>query len=57
MLGVGHADGGHAVVIGIPSAPGKVPKYESKERFSCITMMTCWILWIPAIWLAEMATG
>src|SRR3954468_23682384 len=30
--------------IGIPSAPGKVPKYWSKERFSCITMTMCWSL-------------
>jgi hypothetical protein len=26
-----------------PSAPGKVPKYWSNERFSCITMMMCLI--------------
>src|SRR5581483_11693859 len=32
--------------IGIPSAPGYVPKYESKERFSCMMMITCLILWI-----------
>src|SRR3954470_9328729 len=30
--------------IGIPSASGKVPKYWSKERFSCITMTMCWSL-------------
>src|SRR5947207_9022346 len=29
--------------IGIPSAPGNVPKNESNERFSCMTMMTCLI--------------
>jgi hypothetical protein len=33
---------------GMPSAPGKVPKYESKDRFSCWITITCWILWIPA---------
>src|SRR5947208_11606776 len=27
--------------VGIPSAPGNVPKYWSNERFSCITMMMC----------------
>src|SRR5438552_13321744 len=34
--------------MGIPSAPGNVPKYESKDRFSCIMTTTCWILWMPA---------
>jgi hypothetical protein len=34
--------------IGIPSAPGNVPKYESNERFSCTIKMTWRILWIPA---------
>src|SRR5579871_3264686 len=29
---------------GIPSAPGKVPKYVSNERFSCMITTTCWIL-------------
>src|SRR5512136_736079 len=30
--------------IGMPSAPGYVPKYESKERFSCMMITMCWIL-------------
>jgi hypothetical protein len=33
--------------IGIPSAPGYVPKYESNDRFSCMTTTTCLILWMP----------
>src|SRR5450759_705720 len=33
--------------VGSPSAPGKVPKYWSKLRFSCMITTTCWILWIP----------
>ena len=33
--------------IGIPSAPGYVPKNESNDRFSCMMITTCWILWIP----------
>jgi hypothetical protein len=31
----------------MPSAPGNVPKYSSNDRFSCMTMTTCWILSIP----------
>src|SRR5438132_96938 len=33
--------------IGMPSAPGNVPKYESNDRFSCMIITTCLILWIP----------
>ena len=33
--------------IGIPSAPGNVPKNESKDLFSCMMITTCLILWIP----------
>ena len=33
--------------IGIPSAPGNVPKNESNDRFSCMMITTCLILWIP----------
>src|SRR5258708_21768122 len=33
--------------VGSPSAPGYVPKYWSKLRFSCMITTTCWILWIP----------
>src|SRR5215472_8695539 len=32
---------------GMPSACGKVPKYESNVRFSWRITMTCLILWIP----------
>jgi hypothetical protein len=32
----------------MPSAPGNVPKYESKDRFSCMMTTTCWILWIAS---------
>src|SRR5215472_14681801 len=41
-----HAD------AGMPSAPGKVPKYVSKLRFSCWITMMCWILWIPVSFAA-----
>ena len=34
--------------IGIPSAPGYVPKYESNERFSCMITTMCRILWMPS---------
>src|SRR5689334_22922565 len=34
--------------IGMPSAPGYVPKYESNDRFSCWITMMCLILWIPS---------
>ena len=34
--------------IGMPSAPGYVPKYESKERFSCMITTMCRILWMPS---------
>src|SRR5205807_4279934 len=34
--------------IGIPSAPGYGPKYESNERFSCMLTTTWRILWIPS---------
>src|SRR5579859_988687 len=30
-----------------PSTPGKVPKYSSKLRFSCMITITCLILWMP----------
>ena len=30
--------------IGIPSAPGYVPKYVSNDRFSCMITSTCWIV-------------
>src|SRR5579864_1202395 len=33
--------------MGMPSAPGNVPKYESNERFSCMTTITCLIFSIP----------
>src|SRR5947209_17880861 len=33
--------------IGMPLAPGYVPKYVSKERFSCMITITCLILWMP----------
>jgi len=38
---------GAPFVMGMPSAPGYVPKYESNERFSCMITTTCWILWMP----------
>jgi hypothetical protein len=28
-------------------APGQLPKYESKDRFSCMITMTCLNLWMP----------
>src|SRR5215470_8038347 len=31
----------------MPSALGKVPKYSSNDRFSCMTTITCLILWMP----------
>src|SRR5215469_2257478 len=34
-------------LAGIPSAPGYVPKYESNDRFSCMMITTCRILWMP----------
>ena len=40
------------MLIGIPSTPGYVPKYVSNDRFSCITTITCLILWMP---VAEIA--
>src|ERR1700680_5188022 len=39
---------GLPLVMVNPSTPGKVPKYESKLRFSCMITITCWILWMPA---------
>src|SRR5690242_13521898 len=39
---------GFPPAIAIPFAPGKVPKYVSNDLFSCITMITCLILWMPA---------
>ena len=49
MMGerVRHANRGTPLLIGIPSAPGKVPKNESNDRFSCMMITTCRILWIP----------
>src|SRR6185295_7169139 len=41
VLGSGLQTVGSPADIGMPSAPGYVPKYESKERFSCITITTC----------------
>jgi hypothetical protein len=32
-----------------PIAPGKVPKYSSKDRFSCVKITTCLISVIPLI--------
>src|SRR5690242_12330930 len=37
-----------ALSTGMPSAPGYMPKYESKEWFSCMKMMTCLIFDNPA---------
>ena len=34
--------------MGMPSAPGKVPKYSSNERFSCTTNITWLMLSMPA---------
>ena len=34
--------------MGIPVAPGNVPKYSSKERFSWTIMTTCLIFDRPA---------
>src|SRR5689334_6610548 len=39
---------GFPPAIAIPSVPGNVPKYVSNDLFSCITMITCLILWMPA---------
>src|SRR5260370_28263601 len=36
------------LAAGISSAPGKVPKYESNDRFSCMITTTCLMTWIPA---------
>ena len=47
-MGSGTQTAGAPFFIGIPSAPGKVPKKESKERFSCMITTTCLIVWIPA---------
>jgi len=46
-LGSGTQTAGRPWRIGMPSAPGYVPKYESNDRFSCMITTTCWILWIP----------
>src|SRR6185436_2613441 len=45
VCGSGEHTDGLPSFIGMPSEPGYVPKYESKERFSCITMTTCLIRW------------
>src|SRR5689334_21365424 len=37
---------GVPLFIGMPSAPGYVPKYESNDRFSCWITMMCLILWM-----------
>ena len=34
-------------LAGSPSARGNVPKNESNDRFSCMMITTCRILWIP----------
>src|SRR5438046_9062374 len=43
--------------IGIPSAPGKVPKYESNDRFSCMITMTCLMEWIDPRWKGGVGDG
>ena len=43
VFGSGTQTVGTPFRIGIPSAPGKVPKYESNDRFSCMITTTCWI--------------
>src|SRR5207253_8777437 len=47
FLGSGTHTLGAPSRIGMPSAPGNVPKYESNERFSCMITTTWRILWIP----------
>src|SRR5205823_11477067 len=47
VLGSGTQTVGTPFDIGIPSAPGYVPKYESNDRFSCMITTTCRIRWIP----------
>ena len=42
--------------IGIPSAPGKVPKYVSNERFSCMMMITC-LMTLEAVTGTGLAVG
>ena len=44
VAGLGTQTVGLPPFMGIPLAPGNVPKYESNERFSCMMMMTCLIL-------------
>src|SRR5713101_1384400 len=41
------AGSGTHTLAGRPSAPGYVPKYVSKDRFSCMITTTCLILWMP----------
>src|SRR5215216_2340041 len=45
--GSGRQTLGPSSAIGIPSAPGNVPKYESNDRFSCMMTMTCSMAAIP----------
>src|SRR5258707_13105364 len=47
LYGSGTQTVGTPLRIGMPSAPGNVPKYESNDRFSCMIITTCLILWIP----------
>ena len=47
LTGSGTQTVGMPSFMGIPSAPGYVPKYWSNARFSCMMMITCLILWIP----------
>src|SRR5437867_7494108 len=50
VTGSGSLTIGTPPFIGMPSAPGYVPKYESKDRFSCMITITCLIVWMPR-WL------
>src|SRR3954451_5571911 len=39
--------------VGMPSAPGYVPKYWSKLRFACTMKIRCWSSWIPLASVTE----
>src|SRR5438552_16158334 len=43
--------------IGMPSAPGNVPKYESNDRFSCMIITTCLILCMPVAAVVALVDG
>ena len=46
LAGSGTQTVGDPPAIGMPSTPGYVPKYVSKERFSCMIMTTCLMRWM-----------